>query len=431
MSRPNIEVGFAGLTHLAICSAIAMASKGCSVVVAGASDASALVDRLNGGILPFSEPGLQDLLRDNSSRIRFSADISALSKSAVVFVAPDVPTDDNGKVDLRPISDLIAKTIKVAGKDTTLVVLSQVPPGFTAAIAWPKERLFYQVETLVFGQAAERATRPERFIVGCAEPTESLPSVFASVLALYDCPILRIRYASAELAKMAINHYLAASVGVSNALADVASRIGADWAEIVPALRLDRRIGAYAYLDPGLGISGGNIERDLASVADLGAAVGADVEMVETIRRDAFRRRHWAYTRLLHALDRRGGRARIGILGLAYKANSDSLKNSAAAMLVEHLAPYIHRLYDPVVDAARLGMSACQSPSALDAVDGADAVAIMTPWAEFRSLRPAELAQRMRGNLVVDPFRMLDPKLCRLAGLEHHAIGIGSQYAQP
>ena len=103
----------------------------------------------------------------------------------------------------------------------------------------------------MFGWAVERATQPERFIVGCADPIRPLPRPYTMLLDAFDCPILPMRYESAELAKIAINCCLVASVSVANTLADLSERIGADWHEIAPALRLDRRIGAHSYLSPG------------------------------------------------------------------------------------------------------------------------------------------------------------------------------------
>ena len=161
-----------------------------------------------------------------------------------------------------------------ARPDAVVVILSQVPPGFTRARQRAGRALHYQVETLIFGRAIERALYPERFIVGCADPTAPLPPAYRQFLDAFGCPILPMRYESAELAKISINMCLVASVSVANTLAELCEQIGADWSEIVPALRLDRRIGPHAYLTPGLGIAGGNLERDLATVCALADRAG-------------------------------------------------------------------------------------------------------------------------------------------------------------
>src|SRR4029077_19329707 len=141
---------------------------------------------------------------------------------------------DRGQSDLSGISASIAQVIATLSPRALLVVLCQVPPGFTPALSFPPDRLFYQVETLAFGRAVERATRPERYIVGCADPAEVLPEVFTILLGAFGCPILPMRYESAELAKIAINCCLVASITVANTLAELSERIGADWSEIVP-----------------------------------------------------------------------------------------------------------------------------------------------------------------------------------------------------
>jgi len=272
-------VGFAGMTHLGIVSAIAAAARGFSVI--GYDSDENLVSRLGGQDLPILEPGLDQLLATNQDRIRFSATLSDLSGSDVVYIAADVPTDDEAHSDLTPISALVDRVSQHLRDNTVLVVLCQVPPSFTRTISRvPHDRLIYQVETLIFGRAVERALNPERFIVGCADPEKPLPPRYRELLDAFGCPILPMRYESAELAKISINFCLVASVTVANVLAELSESIGADWAEIVPALRLDRRIGPYSYLSPGLGIAGGNLERDLRTVLNLAEDRGTDVGVV-------------------------------------------------------------------------------------------------------------------------------------------------------
>src|SRR5262249_51210570 len=202
------------------------------------------------GRLPTVEPGLEALVRDQRSRLDFTRDPARLAGCDVVCIASDVPTDGGGASDLRPVWHRVHVLLPVLGPAATLVVLCQVPPGFTRSVELPAERIFYQVEALVVGRAVERATRPERFIVGCADPERPLPPRYAEFLGAFECPVLPMRYESAELSKIAINCCLAASVTVANTLAELSERIGADWSEIAPALRLDPRIGEHAYLSP-------------------------------------------------------------------------------------------------------------------------------------------------------------------------------------
>ncbi|MGH6994676.1 MAG: hypothetical protein ACREES_03195, partial [Stellaceae bacterium] len=242
----SASVGFAGLTHLGLVSAAAAAAKGLSVV--GVDADAARVAAIQAGKPAVREPELDALLRANAARLKFTGDFKELAGCGVVYIAADVPTDQTGASDLAPIDALIGRAAAALAPDAVIVVLCQVPPGYTRRLAVSPARCFYQVETLVFGRAVERALKPERFIVGCADPAAPLPPAYQAVLAKFDCPVLPMRYESAELAKIAINCCLVASVSVANTLSELSEKIGADWAEIAPALRLDRRIGPHAYL---------------------------------------------------------------------------------------------------------------------------------------------------------------------------------------
>jgi UDPglucose 6-dehydrogenase len=421
-------VGFAGLTHLGLVSAIATASKGLRVI--GYDTDVGRVADIRAGRLRVVEPDLDDLARDNASRLCYTNRPSDLGACDIVYIASDVPTDDRGQSDLTGISALIAAVIPALGPKAVLCILCQVPPGFTRGLPLDSARLYYQVETLVFGRAVERATRPERFIVGCADPASPLPRPYAALLGAFGCPILPMRYESAELAKIAINCCLVASVSVANTLADLSERIGADWHEIAPALRLDRRIGAYSYLVPGLGIAGGNLERDLATVLRLSAATGSEASVIAAFLANSASRRDWVL-RLIHreVLPRKADPT-FAILGLAYKENTHSTKNSPSLALIEHLHPWPIRVYDPVVPASAVPHPMVTgAANAIEAAEGSDAVLIMTPWPQFRGLALGELAAVMAGRVVVDPFRVLEPAAARAAALSYFTLGASGSAA--
>jgi UDPglucose 6-dehydrogenase len=415
-------VGFAGMTHLGLVSAVGTASKGFRVV--GYDADAARIAEIKAGRLPVVEPDLDDMAREFAANLSYSDELSALGACDIVYISTDVPTDDTGQSDLTGIVRLIADVIPALGPKALLVVLCQVPPGFTRRLPLPPERLLYQVETLVFGRAVERATKPERFIIGCADPAQPLPKPYAEMLGAFGCPLLPMRYESAELAKIAINCCLVASVTVANTLAELSEGIGADWNEIAPALRLDRRIGAHSYLAPGLGIAGGNLERDLNTVMRLSSSVGSDASVIAAFVQNSRHRRDWALRVVHREVLANKPDATFGVLGLAYKENTHSTKNSPSLALIENLQPWPIRVYDPVVQAsAAPHPSATGATSALDVANGVDALLIMTPWPQFRELKPADLAARMAGKIVIDPFRVLDGKAVRAAGLSHFVLG--------
>jgi UDPglucose 6-dehydrogenase len=420
MSLPT--VGFAGMTHLGLVSATAIASRGFEVVCWDPDPV--LIGRLGRGDLPVVEPGLDALFAGNGCRQRFSSDPSDFAAAEIVYVAPDVPTDDHGASDLAAVESLIKRVAPALDPQAALVVLSQVPPGFTRNLAvLPPERIFYQVETLVFGRAVERATRPERYIVGCADPNRALPAALRAVLEAFDCPIIPMRYESAELAKLSINFCLVASIGVANTLAELCEEIGADWSEIVPALRLDARIGRHAYLMPGLGIAGGNLERDLATALRLADAHHTDAGIVRAWIANSRHRRNWAAETIARTLLRGRPQARVAVWGLAYKENTHSTKNSPSLATIRQLPGANLALHDPVVPAAVAGRPDAAAATPLAAVDGAEALMILTPWPEYRDIPPKAIAGAMSGNIVLDPYRVLNVGAAVAAGLRYHTLG--------
>lgn len=418
MSSPVIA--YAGMTHLGLCSAIAAASKGFSTI--GYTPDKSLAAALESGRLPVLEPNLDDLLAANRERIAFTADPARLQAADIVYVAPDVPTDDRGVSDLAPLDGLLELVLANTRHDAVIVVLSQVSPGFTRARQKPGRILYYQVETLIFGRAVERATLPERFIVGCADPTEPLPAALDVFLRAFGCPILPMRLESAELAKISINFCLVASISVANTLAELCESIGADWAEIVPSLKLDRRIGPYAYLAPGLGIAGGNLERDLATVLRFAEAHHTDAGVVSAWIANSRHRKGWSARTIKAELLDRVPDARLAVLGLAYKENTDSIKNSPAIACLKELEGRNIAVFDPAVRGAVVSFAtAC--PSAMDCASGADALMVLTPWPEFRDLDPVALAAVMRGRLIVDPYRVFRSDAALAAGFDYVTLG--------
>lgn len=416
-------IGFAGMTHLGLNSAAAASERGFQVV--GFDPNEVLCTALRAGQPPVLEPGLQELLAKNTAALRFESDPAALAACDVVYVAPDVPTDALGESDLSPVRELIRLVDGAMGPEACLVVLSQVPPGFMRALGLVRRHLYYQVETLVFGQAVQRALQPERYIIGCAEPDAPLPHPYRTFLEAHDCPVLAMRYESAELAKISINCCLVASVSVANTLAELCENIGADWAEIAPALKLDRRIGPHAYLTPGLGIAGGNLERDLATVCQLADTHGTDAGVVKAWIANSRHRKDWVFGTLKREVLDHLEAPRIAVLGLAYKQDTHSTKNSPAFALIEKLSAFDLQVFDPVVPAtAAAHPGARGAATALEACRDADALAIMTPWEQFRALDACAIAEALRGDVLIDPYRLLDGKACAAAGLRYFTLGI-------
>jgi UDPglucose 6-dehydrogenase len=270
----------------------------------------------------------------------------------------------------------------------------------------------------------ERALQPERTIVGCADPAEPLPAAYRAFLEAHGCPILPMRYESAELAKISINMFLVSSITTSNVLAELCESIGADWSEIAPALRLDRRIGQHAYLAPGLGIAGGNLERDLATVCRLGDEHRTDVGVVRAWLANSSHRRDWAARTVREVVMKDNPRALLAVWGLAYKENTHSVKNSPSLATIAQLQDATLKVHDPLVPASAANHPrATGARDALDAVRDADALMILTPWPQYREISPAQIQQMMRGRVVIDPYGVLDRRAALQTELNVYTLG--------
>ncbi len=402
--RSNMTIGCVGMTHLGLIHATAFAERGFNLICY--DQQSTLIAQLQRLEFSINEPNLDFMAKKNQKNMTFTDDIHQLRSCQVVFIAYDVPTDDAGNSELNVIHSLLEKVQSVLSPQASLVLLSQVPPGFTRSINLCKTRLFYQVETLIFGRAVDRALFPERYIIGAAEPANPLPPAYQKLLECFNCPILKMKYESAELAKISINMFLISSVATTNTLAEICEKIGADWGDIVPALRLDKRIGPDAYLMPGLGLAGGNLERDLTTIINLGQAHQTETSVPQSWLINSRYRRDWVLRCLQnHPLGHLKA-PKICVLGLAYKPDTHSIKNSPAIALIQQLKGYQIFTHDPVVKQGALtDATHCLDLSV--AIEGADIVIMMLSSDVYRAMTIEHVAQLMRGNIIIDPFGVL------------------------
>jgi len=418
------------MTHLGLNSAVAAAERGFQIVCYD-PDAT-LIRQLNADQAPVQEPQLLELMAKNKSRLEFLSDVAALKSCDVIYVAPDVATDDQGNSDLSMLEKLLSVAFENTSHETTIIVLSQVPPGFCRAHGRPGRPLIYQVETLIFGQAIARALNPERYILGLADAAAPLPPAYEKFLQGHgNPPLFPMRYESAELAKIAINCCLVSAVSTANTLAEICEKIGADWHDIIPTLKADRRIGPYSYLAPGLGISGGNLERDLNTIIALADQHGTDAGVVRAWVGNSQYRKGWPLRMLGEYVFSKTKDPAIGILGLTYKENTHSVKNSPSVALIRQLTPYTIKAFDPAIPSQPdWHPNLTNSPTAADAIQDSDVLLILTAWPEFKDLNLTEIAELMRGKTVIDPYGLLNRMQMQQAGLQHITLGTEPNFSQ-
>ena len=407
-----ITIGFCGATHLGLCYSTAAAEKGFNVIC---------FDYDKNKIKKLNCLDIKKLIKKNRAKIIFTDDISQFSKSNFVYFSYDVDTDKSGKSDENRLKKKLEYLIAKLNKNIPLIILSQVYPGFTRRYFKIKNNLYYQVETLVFGNALDRALKPERFIIGSNNPNVRIFNKIRVYLDSFNCPILIMKYESAELAKIAINCFLASSVTMTNTLAEISNIIGASWDEIIPTLRLDKRIGKFAYLKPGLGISGGNIERDLTTIKNIGKNYKSNVRMIKSIINLSKYNKNWLFKTISYYIKNQKN-LEISIIGLAYKEKTNSIKNSPSIELIKKIRHSKIKVYDPVVKEIRMkNIKECDS--AYSAIEDTNILVVATPWEEFKKLDINIIASKMKGNIIIDPYKVLNKTSIDRLGFKYYFIG--------
>ena len=216
--------------------------------------------------LDFNEKSLLEKFKKYKTLYNLENSLKSLNKCNLIFISLDVKTNKKNIGDYSKIKKYIKILDKNIKKKTPFIIQSQLQPGFCDNLKIRNREIYYQVETLIFGKAFQRAYSPDRIIVGCKNSQNKINRFYLNYLSKFNSPVYKMDYYSAELSKIAINIYLSSSVTVANTLARISERIGSNYKQIEIALRSDSRIGSKSYLSPGLGISGGNLERDLTSL---------------------------------------------------------------------------------------------------------------------------------------------------------------------
>ena len=416
-------VGFVGLSHLGLITSTVLSTFGFKTICFDINKST--INELKSLKTSINEPELDNFLKLASINQIFTADFDDLKQCEVIYVSDDVPTDELGKSDTKSIRES-ALRVSMLTKDACIVILSQVYPGFTRAISSEiSNKLYYQVETLIFGDAIRRSRFPERIIVGSLDKKMELNPSLKRILEAYNCSILVFGYESAEFTKISINAFLATDVSLSNTLAEICEAYGASWTEIVSALKLDKRIGASRYLRPGLGISGGNIERDLNTISELANSHGLRSEIVQSIINSNLHHKSWVIRKLHQLGVLTMEKMSIGIWGLSYKENTNSTKNSPSLQVISQLPPSFHiYAHDPVVQTLSVKnkmLELVKNPEII--LEKADILLVLTPWIHYKKYAKSDELKKFSDKIIIDPFQVLDREFCESIGITYFTIG--------
>jgi UDPglucose 6-dehydrogenase len=429
-----IGTGYLGLTH-----AVCLADLGHEVLAIDV-DEQKIVKAANGEV-PFFEPGLEPLLRKNldAGRLRFTTSFAEVGAFGEVhFLCVGTPEGPSGRADLgfvHAAADALAPHLAshglIVGKSTVPVgtarqVMSRVqaiaPAGRQVDLAW-------NPEFLREGFAVQDSLTPDRIVLGVtsARAEELLREVYARPLAA-GVPLLVMDLETAELVKVAANAFLATKISFINAMAEVCEAAGADVLPLAEALGCDARIGRR-FLSPGLGYGGGCLPKDVrafratASALGIGSVVSllTSVDAINEGRRD--RVVALAREAVGGALDGK----RVAVLGVAFKPNSDDIRDSPSLAVCRRLMAEgaIVSAHDPVAmpNAAKRQPDLVCAGSVSAAAEGADLVLHLTEWSDYQAIDPTALARVVARRVIIDARCCLDAGLWHDAGWTVHALG--------
>ncbi|MGX5680799.1 UDP-glucose dehydrogenase family protein [Schumannella luteola] len=426
-----IGCGYLGAVHAAC-----MAELGHDVI--GIDIDEHKIAQLAAGRAPFFEPGLPEVLERGmaSGRLRFTTDISEASGSAVHFVAvgtPQIPGSD--AADLRYVDASFSALLEHLSDGDLVVGKSTVPVGTAARLAELVENtgasLAWNPEFLREGFAVGDTLTPDRLVYGVRAGDDAavaaLDEVYAAAIAA-GTPRLVTDYATAELVKVAANAFLATKISFINAMAEVAEATGADVTQLADAIGHDARIGRR-FLNAGVGFGGGCLPKDIrgfmARADELG--VGESLSFLRDVDAINLRRRERVVQLAIEELGGDVEGKRIAVLGLAFKPDSDDVRDSPALDIAARLRGLgaLVSVTDPeaIETSRRVHPELNYVGSAEEAAADADAVLLLTEWRQFRELDPEAFGAGVGSRVIIDGRNVLDATRWRAAGWTYRGLG--------
>lgn len=387
-----------------------------------------------GATLPIHEPGLPELVERNRERLRFTTEIGELLDACrLLFCCVDTPPTYSGDADLSRVEAVVAQIRD--GGEQALVMKSTVPAGTGIAIRRRKPELAYVScpEFLKEGTAVEDFLHPDRVVIGTDPGSDWAADAVAELYAPLGGEPVRTDVASAEMIKLASNAFLATKISFINEIANVCEEVGADVTEVARGMGLDDRIGPK-FLKAGIGWGGSCFGKDTIALKKLAGNTGYHFQLLSAVIDVNELQKRRVVGKLKQHLGSLTGR-RIALLGMAFKPNTDDMRDAASLVLASRLRGEGAdvRAYDPIAErrARKLLPEVDISDSALAAIDGADAVILVTEWPEFAELDWEEAARRMANPLLVDGRNFLDPARLRAAGFTYEGIGRPVDRSEP
>lgn len=428
-----MTITFIGHGYVGLVTAAVFADLGNTVYVIGHTKEK--IENLKKGIVPFYEPGLEEVVKRNikNGRLIFTLDyVPAVPKSEVIFIAVGTPPQKTGDAELYGVFDVVSEIAKNLEGYSVIVTKSTVPVGTNKRIDSlikknKSAKSSYDVasvpEFLKEGTAISDTLHPDRVVLGTE--SEKARKILNDLHAPFEAPVVNTNLETAELIKYASNSFLATKISFANAIAKLSEMTGANAKEVLDGIGHDIRIGRQ-FLYPGPGYGGSCLPKDVKALYSLASDYGYDFSLlteVDNINKQAKRDLVRKAKKMLG--DLMG--AKIAVLGLAFKANTDDMRESPAVDIIELLRREgaTVKAYDPqaIENAKPILPQIEMADSAIDAVRGADLLMILTDWDEFKEIDLDAVFKLMKKPNIVDARNIYDPEAVRDIGFSY--IGVG------
>jgi UDPglucose 6-dehydrogenase len=383
------------------------------------------IDALRRGVVPIHEPGLDELLARHSDRLSYTLDVGeALAGTEFVFICVDTPPLYSGDADLSRVWTVIDEL--AAGTSATIVMKSTVPVGTGEKVRAALDArglasagYVSNPEFTAEGAAVRDFMQPDRIVIGAFDDADG--DAVERLHAGIDAPVVRADVNSAEMIKLAANAFLMTRVSFVNEIANVCELVGADVESVARGVGLDHRLGPH-FLRAGLGYGGSCFPKDSLALKQLAANSGYHFQLLTAVIEVNELQKRRVVQKLQKHLGRLRGK-RVALLGLAFKPNTDDMREAPSLVLASRLLAEGAevRAWDPVAVPELQGVKLLDTP--LAAVGGADAAVIVTEWPELAGLASEEVRAAMRHPLIIDGRNLLDPDAVRAAGFAYEGIG--------
>ncbi|MDX6585604.1 MAG: UDPglucose 6-dehydrogenase [Solirubrobacterales bacterium] len=424
MNAEREQVGVVGVGWVGLVTATCFAELGHRIVALDVNEEK--VESLRRGEVTIHEPGLAELLENNAERITFTTSMDdVLSEARLLFCCVDTPPTYSGDADLSRVRSVVEQLPE--DSEHALVMKSTVPSGTGASIRRDKPDLRYVScpEFLKEGSAIQDFMHPDRVVVGADAGSEEAADAVESLYKPLGGEIVRTDVASAEMIKLASNAFLATKISFINEIANVCEQTGADVTEVARGMGLDDRIGP-SFLRAGIGYGGSCFPKDVSALKQLAGNSGYHFQLLNAvIEVNELQKR-----RVVAKLEKHLGTLvdkRIALLGLAFKPDTDDMREASSLVLSARLQGEGATVvaYDPVAEDVASSMlpDVEMADSAAAALEGADAVVLVTEWPEFSELDWVSARDSMVSAVLIDGRNYLDAEELRAAGFAYEGIG--------